>query len=72
VALASAVAGIFVNMYRPKTVRAMVAGGRSERLYLASAMTADESRVVFGESFVFEFHFFASFLSFLKKALYLF
>ena len=42
-ALASAVAGVFVNMYRPQTEGAMVARGRTERFYLASAMTADEA-----------------------------
>ena len=71
-ALAGAVAGVFVDMYRPQTEGAVVARGRAERLYLSSAMTADESRVVFCKSFIFKLHFFASFFAFLKKALYFF
>ena len=71
-ALAGAVAGIFVNMNRPQAERAMVARGRAERLYLSSAMSADESRIVFCKSFIFKLHFFASFFAFLKKALYFF
>ena len=42
-ALAGAVAGVFVNMYRPQTEGAMVARGRTERFYLAAAVTADEA-----------------------------
>ena len=71
-ALAGAITGVFVNMYRPQAERAMVARGRAERLYLSSAMSADESRVVFCKSFIFKLHFFASFFAFLKKALYFF
>jgi hypothetical protein len=66
--LASAVSGIFVNMYRPKTERAMVARGRAERFYLTPAMSADESRIVFCKSFIFKFHIFASFLLFFEKS----
>ena len=42
-ALASAVAGVFVNMYRPQAEGTMIARGRTERFYLASAVTADEA-----------------------------
>ena len=42
-AFAGAVAGIFINMYRPQAEGTMIAGGRTERFDLASAMTADEA-----------------------------
>jgi hypothetical protein len=67
-ALAGAVAGVFVDMYRPQTEGAVVARGRAEWLYLSSAMTADESRVVFCKSFIFKLHIFASFLLFFEKS----
>ena len=55
-------------MYRPQAEGAMVARGRAERLYLASAMTADESRIVFGESFILKSHNFCLFSLFFEKS----
>ncbi len=52
-ALVCTVSGIYIDMYRPKTVRAMVARAFSERLHLPAAVLADKSAVIFAESFYF-------------------
>ena len=46
-AFAGAVTGIYVNVKRPKAIRAMVSRGISKRLDLATAVRADKSVVVF-------------------------
>ena len=46
-ALAGAVAGIYVNVERPKTERAVIARGVSKWKHLLAAMCTDKSVVVF-------------------------
>ena len=51
--LAGAVAGVFIDMYRPKTVRAVVAGGIYQRRHLFFAVLADKTAVIFCKSLGF-------------------
>ena len=44
---AGAVAGVFVNVKRPKAEGAVIAGGISERLDPPAAVSADKAAVVF-------------------------
>ena len=46
-ALAGAVAGVYVNVERPKTERAVIARGVSKWKHLLAAMCTDKSVVVF-------------------------
>lgn len=46
-ALVCAVAGVDVNVQRPQTYGAVVTGGIAQRFYLCSAVSADETVIVF-------------------------
>jgi len=52
-AFARAVARIYVEVLRPKAKRTVISRGVAERLYLASAVLADEGIVIFGKKLGF-------------------
>jgi hypothetical protein len=52
-ALRGAIAGVDVQMERPKAEGAVVARAVAQRLDLLAAMRAKEARIVFGEPFLF-------------------
>ena len=57
-AFAGAVAGVDVHVEGPEAEGAVIAGGVAKGLHGFSAVLADKSVVVFGESFLFHARFF--------------
>ena len=55
-AIILSVTGVYINVERAKAEGAMIARGVTERKHLFFAILADESVVVFGESFRFHFY----------------